>query len=281
MVALLLLMAGGSLAVIFPKLEENRQPLPEITGYIEAYPTEIVAPSGGYLRRLHVRKGDLVDPGQTLFELDAAREQAEVAEFSARRQASEAELDLARRQHERMKQLRDEELISDERYDAAARDLATQTHGLQAMEQHLEQVEWELAQRTQAAPSAGRVIAVYYQLGEWVPQGRPLLSLSVPEEMRVRFYLPLRELERWQIGDRVRVTPVGSARTMEATLVFIASEPEYTPPFLYHRKSRSELVFLAELQPEASALAALKPGQPVGVQRGQPPQRLADASGRP
>jgi HlyD family secretion protein len=50
---------------------------------------------------------------------------------------------------------------------------------------------------------------------------------------------------------------------MTATVGFVASEPEYTPPVIYSLDARQKLVFMVEALP--SNPRALVPGQPIDV----------------
>jgi HlyD family secretion protein len=50
---------------------------------------------------------------------------------------------------------------------------------------------------------------------------------------------------------------------MTATVDFVASRPEYTPPIIYSLDARQKLVFLVEAIP--SSPRALIPGQPLDV----------------
>jgi len=50
---------------------------------------------------------------------------------------------------------------------------------------------------------------------------------------------------------------------MTATVDFVATRPEYTPPIIYSLDARQKLVWLVEARP--SDPAALVPGQPMDV----------------
>jgi HlyD family secretion protein len=48
-------------------------------------------------------------------------------------------------------------------------------------------------------------------------------------------------------------------------VIFIASEPEFTPPVIYSNETRAKLVFLVEAKPAPEQAQHLRPGQPVTV----------------
>jgi HlyD family secretion protein len=50
-----------------------------------------------------------------------------------------------------------------------------------------------------------------------------------------------------------------------ATVSYIATEPEYTPPVIYSNETRAKLVFMVEARPSVENAGRLRPGQPVAV----------------
>jgi HlyD family secretion protein len=67
-------------------------PPPGFSGYVEAEYVRVGAPAGGTLEHLAVQRGDRVDAGAPLFELDSASERAARAEAQARVAQAEASL---------------------------------------------------------------------------------------------------------------------------------------------------------------------------------------------
>jgi HlyD family secretion protein len=49
------------------------------------------------------------------------------------------------------------------------------------------QADWKLAQKAQRAPQAALVQDTFFVQGEWVPAGKPVVSLLPPENIKVRF----------------------------------------------------------------------------------------------
>lgn len=61
---------------------------------------------------------------------------------------------------------------------------------LRAMEAALARAEWELSQMQQSAPQSGVVFDTLYRAGEWVPAGRPVVSILPPANVKVRAFVP-------------------------------------------------------------------------------------------
>ncbi|WP_028079269.1 HlyD family secretion protein [Solimonas soli] len=129
----------------------------------------------------------------------------------------------------------------------------------------LAQADWRLAEKTLAAPDAGRVYDTLYRKGEWVAAGSPVVRLLPPGNIKLRFFVPERALGALRVGQGVRLHCDGCARDVAATIRYVSSEAEYTPPVIYSNETRDKLVFMVEAWPAPQDAAQLHPGQPVTV----------------
>lgn len=119
-----------------------------------------------------------------------------------------------------------------------------------------------LNRRSVKAPQGGIVQTIYYRAGEIVPQGRPVVSLLVPNDLRVRFFVPETEIAGLRVGAAVTIHCDGCA-PMEARIDFISENAEYTPPEIYSLEERAKLVYRVEAIPDRPE--QLRPGLPVDV----------------
>lgn len=129
----------------------------------------------------------------------------------------------------------------------------------------LAQNDWKVAQKTVVAPAAGVVENTYFSRGEWVPAGQPILSLLPPDKIKVRFFVPESVLGSLKVGQAVSLACSGCGAPIKATISFIATQPEFTPPIIYSKDSRAKLVFYLEAKPPPEQATRLHPGQPVDV----------------
>lgn len=129
----------------------------------------------------------------------------------------------------------------------------------------LAQTQWREQQKQQRAPMAALVADTYFQPGEWVNAGQPVVSLLPPGAVRARFFVPEAELGALQLGQAVELRCDGCGAAITARVNFVASRAEYTPPVIYSNAQRARLVFMVEAQPDAKDAARLKPGQPLDV----------------
>lgn len=156
------------------------------------------------------------------------------------------------------------------RADAARAQLGSATAAINAAqaevrgsEAGLTSAQRQLTELAPVAPSAGRVEDVMFKPGETVPANVPVVSIVPDGEVKVRFYVPQALVSAYKPGRKVAIACDGCAGGMTATVDFVASDPEYTPPVIYSLDARQKLVFMVEALP--SNPRALVPGQPIDV----------------
>ena len=144
--------------------------------------------------------------------------------------------------------------------------IAAAEANVRALEATLAKADWDLAQKHQSAPHDGLVFDTQYRVGEWVPAGRPVISLLPPANIKVRAFVPEARIGSIHVGDVVRVFVDGVPEPFAGKVNFISPQAEYTPPVIYSQESRGKLVFMIEAVFEPEVAAKLHPGQPVDVQ---------------
>ena len=122
---------------------------------------------------------------------------------------------------------------------------------------------YRLEQRWVVAPSAGRIEETFHDPGEIVSSGSPVLALLPDNGLKAFFFVHETELPSLELGQSVSVGADGLAAPVKATISFIASNAEFTPPIIYSKDARGKLVFRieAQLPPDAG----LHAGLPVDV----------------
>lgn len=136
---------------------------------------------------------------------------------------------------------------------------------MRAAEAQAEQLRLRLADKTVVSPADASVDDTLFRVGEWVSAGAPVVNLLPPGAVKLRFYVAEAALPQLKVGGVVTISCDGCASTVKATIRFIASRAEFTPPVIYSRDQRAKLVFLVEAWPAPADAAKLRPGQPVDV----------------
>lgn len=136
---------------------------------------------------------------------------------------------------------------------------------VQAARAVLAQADWRVDQKTVSAPKAGLVYDTLYREGEWVAAGNPVVRMLPPGNIKVRFFVPEALLGSLPIGRKVSLYCDGCAADVPATITYVSSEAEYTPPVIYSNDTRGKLIYMIEAHPSADDATKLHPGQPLAV----------------
>ena len=237
-------------------------------GYIEGEYVYVASPLGGALTNLAVARGDEVKAGQMLFELERDSEAASLNEAEKNLAQAEANLALSQAEYARRKQLREDslEVISAEELDQALAQRDADQARVGSQKAAVAKARWSFDQKQQFAPTNAFVHDTLYRAGEWVAAGNPVVELLPPVNIKVRFFVPQAVLPRIKPGQTVSVTFDGGQHAYSATVNYISTQTEFTPPVIYSRENRSKLVFMIEAKFFPADAANLRPGQPVDVE---------------
>ena len=239
-------------------------------GYIEGEYVYVASPLGGTLQQLDIARGDEVNAGQRLFELERRSEADAARQASNDLALAKANLALSETTLVRREQLRsDQGVISAEELDRARAQRDTDQAEVAAKTAALAKARWSFDQKEQFAPTNAYVQDTLYRVGEWVGAGKPVVQLLPPSNLKVRFFVPETILPEIKPGQGVRVTFDGARHPYTATVNYISTSAEFTPPVIYSQENRAKLVYMIEAKFATADAADLRPGQPVDVKLGQ------------
>jgi len=129
---------------------------------------------------------------------------------------------------------------------------------------NLDQAKKRLDDLMPVAPEDGLIENTFFNIGEWVPAGTPVISLLPPFRVKLRFYVPEEDLAYAKMSQQVSFTCDSCPPDLKAKIIYISPRSEFTPPVIYSQTARTKLVFLIEARPEPTQ-AKLAPGMPVTV----------------
>ncbi|MCW5736471.1 MAG: HlyD family efflux transporter periplasmic adaptor subunit [Enhydrobacter sp.] len=129
---------------------------------------------------------------------------------------------------------------------------------------NLAQAKKRLDDLMPVAPEDGLIENTFFNVGEWVPAGTPVVSLLPAFRVKLRFFVPQEDIAQARMGAPVSFTCDGCPADLKASIIYVSPRAEFTPPVIYSQTARSKLVFLIEARPEASQ-ARLSPGLPIAV----------------
>jgi HlyD family secretion protein len=129
---------------------------------------------------------------------------------------------------------------------------------------NLDQAKKRLDDLMPVAPEDGLIENTFFNIGEWVPAGTPVVSLLPPFRVKLRFYVPEEDLAYAKMSQQVSFTCDSCPPDLKARIIYISPRSEFTPPVIYSQTARTKLVFLIEARPEPTQ-TRLAPGMPVTV----------------
>jgi membrane fusion protein, multidrug efflux system len=173
-------------------LETNWQQTVSAVGSITSVQGVNVTPeTPGTVVEIAFESGATVAKGDLLLRQDTSSEKAQLS-------AIEAQVQLARLNAERERNLRKENMISQAELDAAE---AT----LKQNQANADNVRATIEKKTIRAPFAGRLGIRLVNVGQYLEAGKPIVSLQCLSPIYAEFSLPQQELARIKTGMEVRV----------------------------------------------------------------------------
>lgn len=195
--------------------------------------------------------------------LQRERDEAQYRAGGVSREQLEASLAQARSDAAHVSEL--ESQLEVARLPGRAQQLKAQSRQVQAARAVLDQADWRVGEKSIAAPQAGIVYDTLYREGEWVAAGNPVVQMLPPQNIKVRFFVPEKVLGSLAVGRKVSLHCDGCAADVAATITYVSSAAEYTPPVIYSNETRGKLVYMVEAHPAPTDAAKLHPGQPLEV----------------
>ncbi|MGE4350887.1 MAG: HlyD family secretion protein [Bdellovibrionales bacterium] len=148
-------------------------------------------------------------------------------------------------------------------------EIAAARAALDNAEQNLVQLDKQRKDAAPMSPMDAYVEDTFFNVGEYVAAGTPVVSLLPPDKVKIRFFVPQASLSHYPLGKSVEIACDGCDHTVKAKVNYISSSVEYTPPVIYSIGSRDKLVVLVEAQPDTYD-PLLKPGLPVDIRDAVP-----------
>jgi len=148
--------------------------------------------------------------------------------------------------------------------------LGARPYQIKAQQQAVEEAKynwqvakWAVDHKKAVAPSDGYVFEIFYTLGELIPANKPVMSVVLPENNYIEFFVTAKHIQRLHLGQSIKFQYYDEKSWHVANINYIANTAEYMPPILYTQSHQEELVFRVRAKPELMKNFIL--GQPVQV----------------
>lgn len=173
------------------KEESWRQTLDAVGSLTAVQGVLVSTEVAGKVDDLHFESGESVESGQLLVELDTSTEEAQLA-------AAQADAELARINLDRAKKLRQSNTVAEAELDSAQA-------AFLAAEAQVENLEAMIAKKRISAPFSGRLGIRQVNLGQFINNGDPIVSLQSLDPIFVDFAFPQKWVSLVATGMAVEV----------------------------------------------------------------------------
>ena len=250
-----------STVIVRPVEEKEVVEYLTVTGTMRAVRrADVAARESAAVDSLNADEGDLIEVGTLITKLDTRRLEALKQEGSAALTAAKAELvqreaerERANLDEEMMRGLWDERAVAEREYLDSVREMkvadARVNAAVEAIEvasKRLELLDVRFADLEIKAPFTGRVVAVHTELGEWLNEGDPVITLVSTGEVEAWLQIPERKTallkkaspDAVQLripgrnesisADKISLIPDVEGRSRNFTLIAHIPDPENT-----------------------------------------------------
>jgi len=114
------------------------------------------------------------------------------------------------------------------------------------------------------SPIDGVLASIAARVGENASPGSAMAALADTSKLTVTIFVPETEIGQVKVGQGGTLTIDSGAKTYKTTVVFIATQAEFTPASVETKDQRTKLVYQVKLS-ITDPDAALKPGMPADV----------------
>jgi HlyD family secretion protein len=287
------LMATGFMLMLLGGCSGNDQ-LSDAYGNFEATEVLVSAEENGRLLTISADEGDVVQTGQLLGIIDSTmlvlkREQLEASQHAlevSERQADrtvavqQAKVDLMQKELGRVKAMKDEEAVTQQRFDQAEGEFIIAQRQLAQIQVQKEQVRAEklvleaqinalneqVSRCRVVAPMGGTVLQKYAEAGEMTGAGQPLFKVANIEYLLLRAYITGSQLDDVALGQQVEVLVDkgdDDYHRLEGRVTWVAQSAEFTPKIIQTKEERVDLVYAIKVRVENDG--RLKIGMPGEV----------------
>jgi len=199
----------------------------ELDGQVQAQRQATVAAQvGGNVLALLVKAGDTVRAGQALARIDERSAAADMSRSDAGVAQAQAQLDNARLNAERTRELRAKGFVSQSAQDVADNQLQAAQAGLSEAQAARTQAALAKGFTTVSAPFDGVVQATHLEAGDLAGAGRPVLTLYAPGALRAVVQVPSSRAAAARAAGQIQVQlPDGSWVAPQRRSVLPATDP--------------------------------------------------------
>jgi HlyD family secretion protein len=259
-------LAAGIAAALVYRFANHPEPgALVLSGNVEVTEVNVGFKLPGRVQTLFTDEGRSVKKGDKIAVLDGAEYVTQVAQNRAALQNVRAQLDKAKRDHDRAEMLYKQGVISQQQMEGARTTYDVALSQVQQASAALKNAYVKLNDTVIFAPLSGMVLKKNVEEGESVSSGTPIVTIGDLEKPWVKVYLKEDKLGFAKLGQKVEVTTdTYPDKKYSGSVTFISSEAEFTPKAVQTQEERVKLVFGVKVSVQ-NQNEELKPGLPADV----------------
>lgn len=182
-----------------------------------------IAPDvSGRVTHVSVKDNQVVNQGDLLFTVDDTRYQTLFAQARAKVAEKRSALELARHKYQNRKGRSDEQAPPEEGLETYRIVMESAQASLELAQAELEMARIDLERTQVVAPADGTISSLHLRQGNYVEQGKAVLSEVKSDSFYVTGYFEETKLQLVQVGQTARMTLMGGDRKLTGTVVSIA-----------------------------------------------------------
>lgn len=189
----------------------------------------VSAQVAGRIVDIYFRPGDSVQQGQVIMRIDATAANQEISGMQARVHEAQVQLDTSQKQYQRLKELFQQQYVSQAQLDKAEADYKSAQAQLNTLKAGLSQSTTTRNFTNITAPYSGVMSALHVEIGEMATAGKALATGYDPRYLRLSSYIPQSQVaavssgnkayleingqRNWLTAVKLAVIPAADART--------------------------------------------------------------------
>ncbi len=179
----------------------------KLTGGLEAENEAMVlSKSSEKIDKMLVKIGDAVTVDQVLMLQSNQILQQGIAQAEAALRAANAQYDQAQRDYARIQQLYQEKISSKQQFDQAQTLLKATKSSVEQAAASVKLTREQYENSVVKAPIAGTVAMIFYEEGQIVPVGEPVIKITNTNAVKAKLYVPEIDLAAIERGQQVVAT---------------------------------------------------------------------------
>lgn len=212
--------------------------------------SDVAAEVNGSVESVHFEEGMRVQKGSILVTLNSDLIEKSFGATTASYEQGLSDLEQARVEFKRSENLREEELISEQRYDIARFRMKGLEKKVLSLRAEVERLELELQKRNVKVPFSGIILKKNVDRGEWLAEGAPVATIAKDDMVDIIVNVPQAVIRLIEVGMTVHI--MAGDRTAVGNIIAVIPQGDVsTRTFPVKIRARNTMSFMEGMEARA------------------------------